>query len=115
MSKETRPRLGLMTEMVVCDICTLDVRLSVIDVPGGRGWQYSPKHGYDICPDCHADLLNVGLEEIQKVLQRSTLTTKKGESIMTADPHKSNLAYLKREFETPTDKCIVCGKWTTTC
>ena len=23
------------------------------------------------------------------------------------------MAYLKREYETPMDKCIVCGKWTT--
>ena len=70
VSKETRPRLGLMTEMVVCDICTVDVRLSVIDVPGAKGWQHSPEHDYDICPDCHADLLDIRLEEIQKLLHR---------------------------------------------
>ena len=29
---------------------------------------------------------------------------------MNLPPHKVNTVYLKREFETPADKCIVCGK-----
>ena len=33
---------------------------------------------------------------------------------MNLPPHKVNMAYLKREFEVPTDKCIVCGKPTAT-